>query len=177
MTENLALGADGQLNHALALLRERVSDDPLGQDADLVPGMALHADPALRMGGRLRSPEERLLEIEARPEGNGAWFGLHMAFPVGDLSRLGCLGFVCRSAAPEFQVIRCCLRSGTEKGFTDCFFDKHILSRPEESTHMDVLEARERSDLPVTAPWRELILFLPAAPFDWSLTDLRVFAV
>ena len=87
------------------------------------------------------------------------------------------VGFAARIAAPEILVARACLRSGTEEGFVDCFFDKHLLFRPEEASHVDALPVHHRADLPLRAPWRELILFLPTDDFRLSLIDLRVFVV
>jgi hypothetical protein len=103
--------------------------------------------------------------------------GLHLDLPAKDLRQAGVLGFGARFAAPEIMVARVCLRSGTKSGFEDCFFDKHMLLRPEEASHIDALSIHHRADLPVQAPWRELIIFMPTRAFQASLIDLRVFIV
>lgn len=177
MTDNIALGPDGQANHALAVLRAESREGELGEHVHFLPGIDLRADPALQLAGRYRSPEGRILELSARPGGQGSWCALHLGFPAGSLQPYGVLGFALRGAAPQMQVLRACLRSGTEEGFSDCFFDKHVLLRPEESSHVDALQAAGRPGLPPEAPWRELILFLPSAACDLTLTDLRVFLV
>ena len=174
---SISLGPDGQANHTLSVLRTGTSDGTLGNDIEFVPGFALHADPALGLGGQYRSPAGRLLELDARMSGQGDWIGLHMALPAQDLSEGGVLGFAARTSATETCVLRACLRSGTEAGFQDCFFDKHLLLRPEEASHLDALPVGMRDTLPDTAPWRELILFLPLTDFRIALIDLRVFVV
>lgn len=177
MTDSIALGPDGQANHTLAVLRNSANKGELAPHVEFMPGFNLHTDPELGLAGQYRSPEGQLLEIDARPTGAGAWNALHLALPADDLRRYGVLGFAMRSASPELLVIRACLRSGIEGGFEDCFFDKHILVRPEASSHVDALALAHRSRLPPEAPWRELVLFLPTRGFRLSLIDLRVFLV
>lgn len=177
MTDNIALGADGQLNHALAVLRSSTREGELADHVHFLPGLDLRADAALGLAGQYRSTEGRCLDLEARPTGQGSWCALHLGLPARDLQGFGVLGFALRGAAPQMQLIRACLRSGTKAGFTDCFFDKHVLLHPEESSHVDALAIRHHKRLPQEAPWRELILFLPTRAFDLSLIDLRVFLV
>lgn len=177
MTDSIALGPDGQVNHTLAVLRNELREGALDTHVPLLPGIDLHADPALEMAGHYRSPEGRILEIDAQPAGKGEWAALHIALPARDLGSYGALGFALRGAAPDMRVLRACLRSGTGDGFVDCFFDKHILLRSEDSSHVDALAVQERSYLPNEARWRELILFLPPQTFQLSLVDLRVFLV
>ncbi|MDK3020807.1 hypothetical protein [Pseudodonghicola flavimaris] len=140
-------------------------------------GLQLHADPALQLSGQWRSPSGRLLELDLRMSGQGEWIGLHLTLDAPDLAAVGWIGFACRSAAPEELLIRPCLRSGTESGFTDTFFDKHLLSTPEPHNHMDALHPATRRELPETAPWRELILFLPRRDCRWHLQDLRPISI
>lgn len=177
MTDSIALGPDGQLNHALAVLRQETREGELGSDVEFLPGIKWHADSALELKGRYSSPEGRLLDLDSRPTAHGAWNALHLSLPARDLRPYGALGFALRSASPEIQVVRACIRSGIEGGFEDCFFDKHILVRAEESSHVDVLPTHQQPRLPLEAPWRELILFFPKEPFQMSLIDLRVFLV
>lgn len=177
MVDSIALGADGQANHTLSLLRASDAQGPLSADTKLVPGLWLNADPALGLGGSFSSPAGRLLEISATTANPGNWIGLHATLPVDDLSGVGVIGFAARIAAPDTHIVRACIRSGTENGFEDCFFDKHLLFRPEEASHLDAIAVGRRLDLPDRAPWRELILFLPTQSFDLSLIDLRVFVV
>lgn len=178
MVDNLALGADGQANHTLTTFRNDSFEGPLASDVTFLPGFKLNADPALEVSGSYHSPKGRLLELDIRTGPNpGGWIGLHLDLPAQDLGHAGVLGFAARIAAPEIQVARVCLRSGTKDGFEDCFFDKHLLLRSEEASHVDALSIAHRTGLPVTAPWRELVLFLPTRAAQLSLIDLRVFIV
>ena len=159
-------------------MRAREAQGTLSSDLRFARGFKLHADPALELAGDYRSPRGRLLDFDARTGPNpGGWVGLHLALRVDDLSGMGVVGFAARMAAPEALVVRACLRSGTDAGFTDCFFDKHMLFRAEEAGHVDALQISERPDLPMRAPWREVILFLPTRAFKLSLIDMRVFVV
>lgn len=177
MTDNLRIGADAQINNALSVLRDGTCMGDLADHVQLLPGVFLAADPALQISGQYRSPEGRMLEIEATMRGEGHWMALHMALPARDLSLYGCVGFAARIEAPEAQVVQPCLRSGVEGGFVDCFFDKHILALPQPRSHLDALSVHYRDNLPLLAPWRELILFLPARSYRLSFLDLRVFVV
>jgi len=177
MTENIALGPDAQINHALSVLRNGVTEGQMGNEVQLLPGVALHADPALQIGGHYTSPEGRVLEIGATTEAEGGWVALHLSLAGGDYSPYGFIGFACRISAPTPITVQPCLRSGTEDGFIDCFYNKHVLAMPEEASHLDVLPVQNYPNLPLRAPWRELIFFLPTHSFRWSLLDLRVFVV
>lgn len=178
MVDSIAIGADGQANHTLSVLRAKSSEGPLTSDVSFLPGLRLNADPALELSGNYRSPEGQLLEFDAATGPNpGDWVALHLDIPVDDLGPLGLIGFAARIAAPEIFVVRACLRSGIQDGFQDCFFDKHLLFRSEEASHLDALPTGQRANLPARAPWRELVLFLPTRAFQLSLIDLRVFAV
>lgn len=176
--DNIALGADGEANHRLALLRQQDSHGTLSENTEFMPGFFLNADPALALRGQYRSPKDHLLEFSAQTDAAArGWVGLHLNWPLHSLRDLGVIGFAARGHAAEMTLMRICLRSGTEEGFTDCFFDKHILLRPEEASHVDALSWRQRDEIPEQALWRELVLFLPSHGFELALTDLRVFAV
>lgn len=178
MVDSIAPGADGQANHTLSVLRGGKFEGALASDVSFLPGLKLNADPALELSGRYHSPAGRLLEIDAKTGPNpGGWVGLHLDIPAEDLSNAGVLGFAARFAAPEITVARVCLRSGTKGGFEDCFFDKHLLLRSEEASHVDALPIHSREGLPLRAPWRELVIFLPTQTFQMSLIDLRAFIV
>jgi hypothetical protein len=177
MTDSIRIGPDAHSNSLLAQLREGQSEGEIGNEVDFLPGVILRADPALGISGRYSSPAGRLLDLEVSCAEAGDWFALHVNLPAHDLGECGVIGFACRGSAATVEVIRPCLRSGTANGFVDCFFDKHVLMQPEERTHLDALAVHHREALPVTAPWRELVLFLPTKGFRLSLGDLRVFAV
>lgn len=177
MFSSIALGPDGEANHKLAVLRAKKREGKLADVVRLLPGVEMHCDPALKVEGTYRSPAGRLLEIDARMRGEGSWIGLHLSLPARNLAGMGVLGFAARASAVETLVLSACIRSGTDDGFQDCFFDKHLLLRPEEASHLDALPVGYRDELPQKARWRELILFLPKTDFQLALIDLRVFAV
>lgn len=177
MKENIAIGPDAQINHTLAVLRDGVTEGHMGNEVQLLPGVMLHADPALQVGGRYASPEGRLLEMDVTAGAEGGWLALHLSLAGRDYSDYGFVGLACRIAAPEPITVQPCLRSGTKKGFVDCFYDKHVLAMPEEASHLDALSIHNRPNVPLQAPWRELILFMPTHSFRWSLLDLRIFVV
>ncbi|NSY39539.1 hypothetical protein [Leisingera sp. ANG59] len=145
---------------------------------DLGPGVFLNADPALQLAGSYSSPAGYFLDLSAAPAGSGSWFGLHVVLQLPPLQGIAYLGFACRLASPEPQTLRASLRSGThDGGFSDCFFDKHILASERAHSHLDALYLDCCPDLPLSAPWRELVLFLPCRDFDLNLMHLHLFAV
>lgn len=138
-------------------------------------GLALNADPAMQMAGDWRSPSGRLLELALRPTAPGAWTGLHLALDLPDLSGLRFLGLAARALAPDEVLIRACLRSGLpEGGFHDHFLPRHWLAHDEAATHHDLIHLPSQNALPMRAPWRELVLFLPCRALALHLRDLAI---
>jgi hypothetical protein len=158
-----AAGDDGQASPAMGL----------------APGVMLHADPAAVITGHWSSPAGRLAEITAAIATPGAWFALHVSIPLPDLTGLGWIALILRSSAARTALIRPCLRSGrTDGGFHDHFFPRHVLSQSRESDHHDLIALPWHPDLPQSAPWREIILFLPPAEgFRLVIHDLRILAL
>ncbi|KAA8610029.1 hypothetical protein [Salipiger aestuarii] len=177
MTDSITIGADGQANQTLDLLRAEQRTGELGTEAGILPGLGFHADPELNLSGSWTTEPGRLLDIQADVPGIGGWAGLHLSLPIASTRGRGIIGFAARLQAPEIFVARACLRSGREGGFVDCFFEKHLLFTPDETSHVDVLQIAHRDTIPEEAPWRDLILFLPTESFRLSLIDWRVFAV
>lgn len=177
MTDSITIGADGQANQTLAQLRAEQRTGELAAETALLPGLRFHADPALNLSGRWASEPDKLLDMQVDIPGIGGWVGLHLSLPVASTRGRGIIGFAARIQTPKIFVARACLRSGRENGFVDCFFEKHLLFTPEESSHVDVLQIALRDTIPEDAPWRELILFLPTESFRMSLIDWRIFVV
>ena len=147
---------------------------------DLGGGVLLHADPASVIRGHWASPAGRLLEIAARIEAPGNWFALHIPLPgLSDLGGTGWIGLIARTSADATCALRPCLRSGLDAGgFRDDFLHRHILAGPRVSDHCDTLSPAHLPDLASAAPWRELVLFLPAAAsFHLMLHELRIFTL
>ncbi|MDP5307549.1 hypothetical protein [Paracoccus spongiarum] len=176
--QNLDLGAHADVNYRLAICRNDEAEGEIADVTELAAGLVLRADPALGISGRYASPRGRLLEIDATARGTGDWFALHLPVGAENLADQGVFGFACRGSASEFIPVRACLRSGGRLGgFSDCFFDKHILLHATDSSHVDAITLQTRDEVPQKAPWRELVLFFPPRRLRLSLADLRVFLV
>ena len=163
----------------LARFHNQDGAGPLAPETtELAPGLFLNADPNLGLSGSWRSPPGRLLELEARAASRGEWIALHLALPLSGLQDLTYLGYACRAAGPKPWMIRPCLRSGLEDGgFTDTFFGKHILTTERPASHLDALYLDSCPELPLAAPWRELVMFLPCEDFRIYLHHLYIFAL
>lgn len=173
-------GGPVALDGALAPLRAgAVEPRPLDlPGTELAQGVWLHTDPEAALSGRWSSPLGRLAEIDITLGTPGRWLGLHVALPPIEADAVTWLGFACRLHAARPLALRPCLRSGTQEGFVDTFFDRHLLARPAETDHQGLLAPERHPDLPATAPWRELILFLPSGEsLSLALHDLRIFAL
>lgn len=178
MVDNVALGADGHTNHILHVMRQSEASLDLSSNVEFLPGLVLRTDPSLELTGTAHSPEGTLLAIDAQmKDHHGSWCGLHINLPAKDLTHNGVIGFAARIKASGLNVARACIRSGTDDGFADCFFDKHLMFRSDEASHIDGMSISCSNDLPLQAPWRELVFFLPTRSFNMTFVDLRVFVV
>ena len=174
MTETLPAALTRQ---CLDELRQGASFGDIMPEAEIVSGIRFVPDPDAGMRGRFSSPAGRLLQIEVTHERPARWCGLHIRLDIDDISDLGLIGLAARFAAPQAVAVAPCIRSGTENGFSDCFFEKQVASLPRPLLHLDAIETDGRHpSLPETAPWRELVLFLPTGGFRLDLHDLKVFA-
>lgn len=168
------------LDAALAPLRAgMVAPRPLDRpDTGMAADVWLRSDPEAVFSGSWSSPRGRLCEIDVALDRPGRWLGLHVALPPVEADALAWLGFACRIHAARPLALRPCLRSGTEEGFVDTFFDRHVLARTAETDHQGLLAPERHPDLPATAAWRELILFLPSGEnLSLALHALRIFAL
>jgi hypothetical protein len=172
------MAAMSDLNSSLVALRATRIPDTAFAPGTLAPGLTLHSDPAAGITGQWRSPRGRLLELETTVTTPGGWLALHLVFPLRDLAGVVWLGFALRGASDRGVALRACLRSGVPGGFHDSFFDRHILAQPMETDHHDLIAPDRVPGLPLQAPWREFILFLPPdRDLRLSLHDLRIFAL
>jgi hypothetical protein len=169
---------DGVTNSLLATMYDEVREGDLSTHVEFLPGLFLHADPAMGLSGRYRSPQGQLLELDAKMATAGKWTGLHLRLPSFDRRQYSAAGFIAKVSAPgPAATVAVCLRSGIENGFVDCFFEKKVSFAPEESSHVDILAFDKQDRIPDEAPWREFILFLPTKDFRLTLSALRVFLI
>lgn len=165
------------LDEALGPLRLDVSEkqDVVAASTELAPGVWLHGDPEARFEGTWASPAGRLCEITLDVQTGGRWLALHLTLPPLEADGLRWISLVMRVHAARPVALRPCLRSGTEDGFVDTFWDRHLLATPAERDHQALLTLAHHPDLPLQAPWRELVLFLPSAEdVSFALHDMRV---
>lgn len=175
--DNIALGADGRANHAISTLRLTNRTGDLVHNVTFIPGLTLHIAHDLEVSGRWRSEEGVALDLEATLLGDNGWAALHIAMPFESTVPYGMLGFAARTQASTATESRICLRSGVESGFEDTFFEQNLVFLPQETSHLGVLEFHNYTSVPQRAPWRDLIVFLPAHSFSLRLIDFRIFLV
>lgn len=178
MTNNIRLGPDANANQILRVLRAENPTGDIQCDTPIAPGVLFSFDPAGTLKGSLQDNEDALLSFRVESLKDSHWLALHVALGGFDLDGFGVIGFICKSTAPSAVAMKTCIRSGTEAGFVDCFFDKQVVSYAQTSTHLDAMDVEGRKNLPTQAPWRDFILFLPPdRPVEATLLDLRFFIV
>ncbi len=179
MADNLMLGRDAQVNHTIAMLRGTESSGALAEVSVLAPDRLafLSWDSAGRATGTFKTGAGKVLELAYEVLKTPRWVSLHLQLGAIDFGDAAVFGIVCKSRAAQAATIRPCLRSASTTGFEDAFFDKHVVSFSEASTHVDLLRLAGRSDVPTKAPWRELILFFQTSSASFEIQDLRVFVV
>lgn len=161
----------------LALRQQTLAPDTF--DAPLPIGLRLHVDPGAVMTGTRAAPRGRLLTLDTTVHNPGTWFALRLTLGTADFSGLAGVGFWLRSAAPKAMVSRACLRSGLADGsHIDCYYDRYILSQANQTDHHDLIMFDHQPTIPISAAWREFILFLPPTQdLECSLIDLRLFTI
>lgn len=178
MNNSIHLGPDANINQMVRLLQAEAPLGPIEVDKPIVPGISFSFDPDAELSGRLKAADGAVLSFAIEEIKNSGWLALHISMGGFDLASYGVIGFVCKTQAPNAIALRACIRSGTEAGFVDCFFDKHLVGYSEPSTHLDAMDVSIQKTLPAQAPWRDFVLFLPPdRPTDLTLLDLRFFIV
>jgi hypothetical protein len=161
----------------LQSLRESDLSGEILPEQEILPGLRFVPDPEAGMRGRYTSPSGRLLELEVTHAAPARWFGLHLRLDLDAAEDIALIGLAARFAARQALPVRPCIRSGSETGFVDSFFDKTVAALPRPLLHLDAIETKDpHPALAAPAPWRELVLFLPTGDFRLDLHDLRVFA-
>ena len=175
--DNLLLGPDAQINHRIGLLRATVTDQPLADHLQLVPGAFFGIDREGEVTGRCATGGESLLRLDYTCGKSPRWLALHLTVGGLDLDKAAVFGVVCKTRAPRAATFRLCLRSAAPAGFVDAFLPKHVVAFADTSTHVDLLKLQEHENVPTRADWRELILFFQPQSAAFDLLDLRVFIV
>lgn len=134
-------------------------------------------DPEGQIKGNFETGNGNVLKLSYRIIRPVRWVGLHIAAGNFDLQGRSIAGLICKSHADHAVTSRACIRSGYEGGFTDIFLPKHIVSYAEPSTHIDLLQVEKETDLPKKADWRELVIFLPVADTNITISELKFFVV
>lgn len=164
-------------NASLTQLRAQTGEGPVVSGARLVPGLWFDLDPeAGGVEARYAASGDALLSLRCSVERPGRWFTLNVDLGAGDLAQYRLVGFAARSRAPRSLTLRACLRSFRSGRFEDTFFPQYLVSFAEDSSHSDVLWLADHPALGQPADWRTLILFFDSAGFEFTLTDLCVFA-
>lgn len=175
---NHSFGPEAHLNQISYVLKATTLNGDISPRVDLVPDVFITFDHEGEIEGAFSSPEGSLLSMSYRVIKPPRWVALHFAMGDVDFSGHSVLGIVARSEAPVATMFRMCVRSGTEDGFSDCFFSKHVVSFSEVSTHIDLLRfGQDGKSIPSRAPWRELILFFKIADQKLTVNDLKIFSV
>lgn len=175
--DSLELGPDAQLNHAITLLQTARASAPLVDEKVISPGVFLSIDPEGDVSGEISNGHDGLIALNYTVLKKPRWLGVHMIMGNVDLSQAAIAGVVCKSHAQEAATYRICLRSGTDQGFQDTFFPKHIVAFQQESVHVDILKLSSFDEIPSKATWRELILFFQTTSAAIDIRDLRFFIV
>ncbi|PCJ07328.1 MAG: hypothetical protein COB16_11635 [Rhodobacteraceae bacterium] len=176
MSDNTLLSLQQAAAAVLDPLLEQPPTGPLPPDGVLAPGVWIHADPEGQQQVESLQLPGGGLTLRTTVQHPGGWLALHIALGEVDLSDHVLIGFYARIQAPRACTWRACLRSGTEVGFVDHFFDRDVVSYGAASSHMDMMELAPQRRLPRRADWREFILFFHVESFETTLLDLRLFA-
>lgn len=142
---------------------------------EITAGFNLHCDPDVGIEGDCSSPNQRLCELDIRSKGQGRWLGLHVMLPDFRMAEHRWITVAFRAHAGRNLAIKPCLRSGTEAGFIDTFLPVHCLVTAAPTDHTFLLAHERFPDMPIIAPWRELVFFLPPAEdIKLAIHDLRI---
>lgn len=175
--DNLQLGPDAQLSHAIALLQTAKASVPLVGGKVISPGIFMAVDPEGDVSGEVTIGHDGFIALNYTVLKEPRWLALHMIMGRVDLRHAAIIGVVCKSHAQEASTFRIALRSGIGQGFRDTFLPKHVVAFQQESVHVDILKLNGLEDVPSEATWRELILFFQPKSATIDIRDFRVFIV
>lgn len=180
MQDNLFLGPDADVRFALSALRAHEASGTISAEKTVIlNGITLSFGPGGQLRGSYRSRRDNMLSLSltCRSRSFPHWQCLTIPLGAMDLMGAAAIGIIARSSAPQSTISRLTLRSGRDGDFVDQPFGKTMVSFPEPSTHLDVIEITKATNLPLQAQWRDLILFFRPGPLEIEILDLRFFVV
>jgi hypothetical protein len=177
MANDPILSPDGPLTITLANLRGLNYVGPAASGQNIVPGVFFSLDPETDNTVQVTSRSGELMDIRMEVARPGRWLALNLVVGGADLAGRKIVGFACTSDAREPTTFRVCLRSGTEGGHRDLFFPKTVMTDATTSLHLDVLELGSHPNIPVKAPWRDLVIFFQCKSAEIALRDFRLIVI
>lgn len=175
MPDNLFLGPQAAVNHALALLRAADFVRPVQPETPLVPGITFTTDPQATVQGTLTSTPGQMVTLSLDPQDNPRWISLVLDMGLIDLRAPQWLGVVCATRSPRAITFRVMLRSTSDGGPVDSYFRKTVVAYAEPNTHLDALDLSRDQTVPRAPVRRELILLFEHAQQDLTILNLSVF--
>lgn len=177
MAKSLYLPPDGPMIFTMAALRALDFTGAGVNGQHIVPGVFFGFDSPASDVLRLESRPGSLIRFSLGVDAPGRWLTLHIALGAADYSDCKLLGFASRSSAAGPTSFRVCLRSGVEGGHRDVMLGKPVVTGPQGSADLDVVTLDDTPTVPLTAPWRELMLFFKTDTPAFTLQDFRLIVV
>jgi len=177
MAKSLFLPPDGPMIFTLAALRALDFTGTGVNGQHIVPGVFFGFDSPAADVLRLESRPGSLIRFSLGADAPGRWLTFHMTLGAADYSDCKLLGFACRSSAAEPTSFRVCLRSGVEGGHRDVMLGEPVITGPQVSADLDVVNLDDTPTLPLTAPWRELMLVFKTDTPAINLLDFRLIVI
>jgi len=143
---------------------------------DLCNGAFINTDPGAGLKGKLSSKDGEMfsLRLRAKPGIRSGWQAFHLQLGNVNLLDSGVICVMLKTLAPVSVATKVCFRTLKHDGFVDTFFPKTLVSFGQPSVHLDMLDLDSRSDIPLDAANRELILFFQSPNMEFTLQDMRV---
>lgn len=177
MADPQSLPPDTELNVLMANLRGLTYSGPAVHDQHLVQGVFFSLDPAAVNTVTVDSVPGQLMKIGLAVERPGRWLTLNIGMGPAEFSHSTLVGFACKSRGAKPVSLRVSLRSGIEGSHSDAFFSKTVMTFPETSVHLDVLELAANPDIPAKAIWREIVIFFESETQEIDLQDFRLIVI
>jgi hypothetical protein len=115
--DNLKLGPDAQLNHAIALLQTARASVPLADGKVVSPGVFLSVDPEGDVSGEVSIGRDGLIALNYTVLKKPRWLAVHMTMGGVDLRQAAIIGVVCKPHAQEASTFRI-VRTAVQKSAT-----------------------------------------------------------